>query len=196
MTIYERDWTLGGCLEIVTFKQLSERDRINVQCAGGGRAHRGTEKCIFKDPEHLRSYIQGFSGDSDSKQSSRNAGDLGLIPGSGRSPWRRAWQPTPVFLPGESQGQRSLVGYSPWDHRVGHDWATTLIWGSYKRVGLALWAWGLHSHSRPWARGSSYLGQWSAVAILRFWIIFEQGALHFHRWSWLWEFDLDPTCDV
>ena len=29
-------------------------------------------------------------------------------------PWRRAWQPTPVFLPGESNGQRILVGYSPW----------------------------------------------------------------------------------
>ena len=35
---------------------------------------------------------------------------LGLIPGSGRSPWRRTWQPTPVFLPGESHAQRSLVG--------------------------------------------------------------------------------------
>ena len=31
----------------------------------------------------------------------------------GEIPWRRAWQPTPVFLPGESHGQRSLVGYSP-----------------------------------------------------------------------------------
>ena len=30
-------------------------------------------------------------------------------------PWRRAWQPTPVFLPGEFHGQRSLAGYSPWD---------------------------------------------------------------------------------
>ena len=29
-------------------------------------------------------------------------------------PWRRAWQPTPVFLPGEPHGQRSLTGYSPW----------------------------------------------------------------------------------
>ena len=29
-------------------------------------------------------------------------------------PWRRAWQPTPVFLPGESHGERSLAGYSPW----------------------------------------------------------------------------------
>ena len=48
-----------------------------------------------------------------------NAGDVGdmdLIPGSGRSPWRRAWPPTPVFLPGESQGQRCLAGYSSWGH--------------------------------------------------------------------------------
>ena len=32
-------------------------------------------------------------------------------------PWRRAWQPTPVFLPGEFHGQRSLVGYSPWGRK-------------------------------------------------------------------------------
>ena len=30
--------------------------------------------------------------------------------------WRRQWQPTPVFLPGEAHEQRSLVGYSPWGH--------------------------------------------------------------------------------
>ena len=40
-------------------------------------------------------------------------------------PWRRKWQPTLVFLPGKSHGQRSMAGYSPWDHRrVGHDLAT------------------------------------------------------------------------
>ena len=38
--------------------------------------------------------------------------------------WRRKWQPTPVFLPGESQGQRSLGGLpSMGSHRVGHDWS-------------------------------------------------------------------------
>ena len=31
-------------------------------------------------------------------------------------PWRRKWQSTPVFLPDESHGQRSLVGYGPWSH--------------------------------------------------------------------------------
>ena len=47
-----------------------------------------------------------------------NAGDLrdmSLIPvfPVGKIPWRRAWQPTPVFLPGEAYGQRSLAGYRP-----------------------------------------------------------------------------------
>ena len=37
--------------------------------------------------------------------------------------WRRKWQPTPVFLPGESQGRGSLVGCRLWGHRVGHDWS-------------------------------------------------------------------------
>ena len=40
----------------------------------------------------------------------------------GKIPWRRAWQPTPVFLPGEPHGQRSLEAYSPWGRRVGCDW--------------------------------------------------------------------------
>jgi len=35
-------------------------------------------------------------------------------PWVGKIPWRRAWQPTPVFLPGEAHGQRSLTGHSPW----------------------------------------------------------------------------------
>ena len=39
-------------------------------------------------------------------------------------PWRRKWQPSPVFLPRKSHGQRSLVCYSPWRPRVGHDLAT------------------------------------------------------------------------
>ena len=37
----------------------------------------------------------------------------GFDPWVGKIPWRRKWQPTPVFLPGESHGERSLVGYSP-----------------------------------------------------------------------------------
>ena len=49
-----------------------------------------------------------------------NAGDIkrcGFNPWVGKIPWRREWQPTPVVLPGESHGQRSLAGYSPWGHK-------------------------------------------------------------------------------
>ena len=49
-----------------------------------------------------------------------HAGDTrvtGWIPGSGRFPWSTQWQPTLIFLPEESHGQRSLAGYSPWGHK-------------------------------------------------------------------------------
>ena len=49
-----------------------------------------------------------------------NAGDVrdtGSIPGLRKIPWGRAWLPTLVFLPGESHGQRSPKGYSPWGHK-------------------------------------------------------------------------------
>ena len=46
----------------------------------------------------------------------------------GKIPWSRKWQPTLVFLPEKSHGQRNVVGYSPWGHkRVGHDLETTTI---------------------------------------------------------------------
>ena len=53
----------------------------------------------------------GLSWWLSSKEFACNAGDAGSIP------WRRKWQPTPVFLPGKSHGQRSLVGYSPWGRK-------------------------------------------------------------------------------
>ena len=43
---------------------------------------------------------------------SRNVRDSGSVPGLGRSPGEGKWQPTPVFLPTESHGQKSQVGYS------------------------------------------------------------------------------------
>ena len=65
----------------------------------------------------------GFPGGSVVKNPPANAGDID--PWVGKIPWRREWQPTPVFLPGESHGQRSLVCDSPWGcKRVGHDLAT------------------------------------------------------------------------
>ena len=56
---------------------------------------------------------ESFPSGSNGNKNERNSGSL---PGLG-IPWRRKWQPTPVFLPGESHGQGSLAGYSLWGHK-------------------------------------------------------------------------------
>ena len=62
------------------------------------------------------STIRGFPGGASGKEpacQSRRCKRRGFHPWVGKIPWRRAWQPTPVFLPGKSHGQRSLGGYDP-----------------------------------------------------------------------------------
>ena len=61
---------------------------------------------------------RAFPGSSDGKESTCSAGDPGFDSWVRKIPWRRDWQPTPVFLPGESLGQRSLMGYSTWVRKV------------------------------------------------------------------------------
>ena len=80
----------------------------------GGIASLGVGKSRHKNKP-------SFPGGSDSKESACNLGDLGSVSEVRKIPWSRKWQPTPVFLPGESLGQRSLTGYSPWGGRVGHN---------------------------------------------------------------------------
>ena len=65
--------------------------------------------------------MEGFPGGSDGKESAWNAGDLGSIPGLGRSPGRRKWQPTPVSLPGKSRTEEPGGLQSVGSQRVGHD---------------------------------------------------------------------------
>ena len=63
----------------------------------------------------------GFPGGSSGKESACNVGDLGSIPGLGGSPGGQHDNPLQYSFLQNPHGQRSLVGYSPWDCRVGHD---------------------------------------------------------------------------
>ena len=63
------------------------------------------------------SNILGFPGGASGKEPTCQCRRSGFIPWVGKILWGREWQPTPVFLPGESHGQRSLAGYSPWGHK-------------------------------------------------------------------------------
>ena len=44
-----------------------------------------------------------------------------------KTPWKKKWQPTDIFLPGKFHEQRKLAGYSPWSHKVRHSWACTYL---------------------------------------------------------------------
>ena len=70
---------------------------------------------VFKYSPILRYWV--FSGGSNGKKIYLQCRRPGFDPWVGKIPCRRAWQPTPVFLPGEPHGQRNLVGYSPWSHK-------------------------------------------------------------------------------
>ena len=78
----------------------------------------------------------------------------GFDPWFGKIPWRRKWQPIPVFLPGESHGQRRLAGYSSWDHKeldTAEHKHTVVLFLVFKRnlhIVLHSGFIDLHSHSR------------------------------------------------
>ena len=82
------------------------------------KARMGREQlCISSSLAGTYSKCMGFPGGAESKESTcqcRRYKRGRFDPWVGRIPWRRAWRPTLVFFPGESHGQRSLVGYSPW----------------------------------------------------------------------------------
>ena len=72
----------------------------------------------------------------------------------GKIPWRRKWQPTPVLLPGKFHGWRSLVGYSPWDHKES-DRTEQLHWWEELTHWKKPWCW-----ERLKARGEKDDGRW------------------------------------
>ena len=74
-------------------------------------------------------YPQGFPGGSDGKESACSAEDP--VWSLRKILWRRERQPSPVFLPGESHGQRSLAGYSPWDHKESNTIEWLIVWSNY-----------------------------------------------------------------
>ena len=105
----------------------------------------------------------GFPGGASGKESACQCRRLGFDPWFRKSPWRRAWQPTPVFLPGESHGQRSLVGYNPWGctELDMTKCLSTIGWisihptpsATFTRLLLLLWDWTSHPSS---ISGSSF----------------------------------------
>ena len=80
----------------------------------------GKPTCNYTEARNL-GLPRWLSGEESACQC-RRCRRRGFDPWVGKIPWRRKWQPTPVFLPAKFHGQRSLVSYSPWGHKqVGHN---------------------------------------------------------------------------
>ena len=103
---------------------LNNRWTVSVLEAGSGDL-RAVREILFHSSLQASDGLLAtlaFSGGADGKESAWNAGDLGLIPGLGRFPWGRPWQPTPVFLPGKIPWTEEHGGLqSTGSQRVGHD---------------------------------------------------------------------------
>ena len=111
-------------------KSVHVEEKPNIRFHCGVRTYSSmTDKLLtFRDSEFNVNDIllrvscrsrwrDGFPGGSSGKEPAcqcRRCKTLRFGPWVGKIPWWRAWQPTPVFLPGELYGQRSLAGYSPW----------------------------------------------------------------------------------
>ena len=107
-----------------------------------------------------------FPGSSGGKIYICNAGDLASIPGSGRSLWRREWLRTPVFLPGESHGQRSLAGYSLCSCRESDtDWVTKHARMVCIFSFMCLSCTHIHKLSYSYGSASCFSSRWSILEI-------------------------------
>ena len=80
----------------------------------GGGGNRLRREAYFRDNYTMKQEHSGLSQWLDSKEFFCQCRKCGFYQGAGKIPWRMKWQPAPIFLPGESHGQRSLAGYSPW----------------------------------------------------------------------------------
>ena len=112
------------------------------------------------------------------KNSPASVGDAGsssLIVWEGRSPGEGKRQPTLVFLPGESHGQKSLAGYSPWGcKRVGHDFTTKQQQSQREKIKIFLWK-----------QKNNLLGHLEAVK-LNLLELSGKWMFTLSYWSWIW----------
>ena len=115
-------WDAGQLKRELIWKRnpVTQRGRLHWELAVGDHRLIAPPFAILKGPVQKHSgkplggsFPSGTSGKEHICQCRRHKRP-GFDPWVGKIPWRRAWQPTPVSLPGESYGQRSLEGYSPW----------------------------------------------------------------------------------
>ena len=133
---------------------------------------------------HARGFPAGTVGKESTCQR-RKQKRQGFDSWVGKVPWRRKWQPTPVSLPGKFNGQRSLMGYSPWGHNESVEWTGSRV--SLKGAGSPSvrdhsGVWTVHTHRRKmdWNLTSAIFTHFLFFIVPFF--SFPSLLLNYHQW--------------
>ena len=109
--LYATEWVN---YENTMLSKTSQIQRTTIICF---HLHEVPNKQTHKERRNNRSYQGLRKGEVGVIVPQTQSLYLGWASSGEKIPWRREWVPTPVFLPREFHGQRSLVGYSPWCHK-------------------------------------------------------------------------------
>ena len=125
-TSWPNSWAFGYHLPFSVQEEEFRMWVVKSQPQGGDPAL--SWWCLCWDTKYKPLYLllgreEGLPWWMRGKDFACHAGDAGSIPGFGKIPWRKAQQPTPVFLPGESQTEEPGGLQSMRSQRVGHDWS-------------------------------------------------------------------------
>ena len=122
---------------------------------GGGVLGKGAASCSLSSllPLAIKPPWDSLVAQMVKKKFCLQCGRPGFHPWVWKIPWRKEWQPTPVFLPGEFHGQRSQAGYSPWGRKES-DKTERLTLDSHRGQALWMGVFSLTSHNGGSCRDS------------------------------------------
>ena len=101
---------------VIKLLNITWRKSGSCNGVGHGLCHSWSLQQVFEILTLVKGSPRGPSGEKPAYQWKR-CERLGFNPWGGKIPWKKAWQPIQLFLAVESQGQRSLAGHSPYDHK-------------------------------------------------------------------------------
>ena len=188
---YLRPGFTSWCVSIDTNKPRSREGRIYYSWQQVRTSGCFPKQCHHPEQQNLGGFKLRAHASSQValviKNLLANAGDPGSIPGSGRFPKVGHSNPL-VFLPGESHGWKSLVGYSPWGQEVRHDWSDLVhTWACvciHTHIFLFRRALGQRVHIQEgiWAEENS-AWNWGKVNSVQALVDWSQEDQHHHRIS-------------